>query len=70
MAALRDIRLEDELAYREHRRAERAAEGVDYAVIRMLRGELLPGSAKYYIQNWDDRSAMRSRGLRRRREGF
>jgi hypothetical protein len=27
--------------------------GVDYAVIRMLRGEPLPGSAKYYIQNWD-----------------
>ena len=27
--------------------------GVDYAIIRMLRGEPLPGSAKYYIQNWD-----------------
>ena len=27
--------------------------GVDYAVIRMLRGEPLPGSAKYYIHNWD-----------------
>jgi Phage integrase family len=27
--------------------------GVDYAVIRMLRGEPLPGSVKYYIQNWD-----------------
>jgi hypothetical protein len=26
---------------------------VDYAVIRMLRGEPLPGSAKYYIHNWD-----------------
>ena len=27
--------------------------GVDYAVIRMLRGEPIPGSAKYYIDNWD-----------------
>ena len=27
--------------------------GVDYAVIRMLRGEPLPGSANMYIHNWD-----------------
>ena len=27
--------------------------GVDYAVIQTLKGEPLPGSAKYYIHNWD-----------------
>ena len=29
--------------------------GVDYAVIQTLKGEPLPGSAKYYIHNWDGR---------------
>ena len=29
--------------------------GVDYAVIQTLEGEPLPGSAKYYIHNWDGR---------------
>ena len=29
--------------------------GVDYAVIQTLRGDSLPGSAKYYIHNWDAR---------------
>ena len=29
--------------------------GVDYAVIQTLKGEPLPGSAKYYIHNWDAR---------------
>src|SRR5215472_5620907 len=29
--------------------------GVDYAVIQTLKGEPLPGSAKYYIHNWDNR---------------
>ena len=29
--------------------------GVDYAVIQTLKGEPLPGSAKLYIHNWDDR---------------
>ena len=29
--------------------------GVDYAVIQTLKGEPLPGSAKYYIHNWDSR---------------
>ena len=29
--------------------------GVDYAVIQTLKGEPLPGSAKYYIHNWDER---------------
>ena len=29
--------------------------GVDYAVIQTLKGEPLPGSAKYYIHNWNAR---------------
>ena len=29
--------------------------GVDYAVIQTLKGEPLPGSAKYYIHNWESR---------------
>jgi len=29
--------------------------GIDYAVIQTLKGEPLPGSAKYYIHNWDSR---------------
>ena len=29
--------------------------GVDYAVIQTLKGEPLPGSAKYYIHNWNVR---------------
>jgi integrase len=29
--------------------------GVDYAVIQTLKGEPLPGSAKYYIHHWDGR---------------
>jgi len=29
--------------------------GVDYAVIQTLKGEPLPGSAKYYIHNWKAR---------------
>ena len=29
--------------------------GVDYAVIQTLEGEPLPGSAKYYIHNWNAR---------------
>lgn len=29
--------------------------GVDYAVIQTLKGEPLPGSAKYYIHNWNGR---------------
>jgi hypothetical protein len=29
--------------------------GVDYAVIQTLKGGPLPGSAKYYIHNWDGR---------------
>ena len=29
--------------------------GVDYAVIQTLKGDPLPGSAKYYIHNWDGR---------------
>lgn len=29
--------------------------GVDYAVIQTLKGEPLPGSAKYYIHNWEGR---------------
>ena len=29
--------------------------GVDYAVIQTLKGEPLPGSAKYYIRNWNAR---------------
>ncbi len=29
--------------------------GVDYAVIQTLKGEPFPGSAKYYIHNWDGR---------------
>ena len=28
---------------------------MDYAVIQTLKGEPLPGSAKYYIHNWDGR---------------
>lgn len=28
---------------------------VDYAVIQTLKGEPLPGSAKYYIHNWNAR---------------
>jgi hypothetical protein len=29
--------------------------GVDYAVIQTLKEEPLPGSAKYYIHNWEGR---------------
>ena len=29
--------------------------GVDYAVVQTLKGEPLPGSAKYYIHNWESR---------------
>ena len=29
--------------------------GVDYAVMQTLKGELLSGSAKYYIHNWNAR---------------
>jgi integrase len=29
--------------------------GIDYAVIQTLKGEPLPGSAKYYIHNWNAR---------------
>jgi len=39
--------------------------GVDYAVIQTLKGEALPGSAKYYIHNWEERlrdAEMRLRG--------